>query len=217
EDVDRCLGQAERGYLAEITAATDQLQTLVNDLLDMGRIQAGRFALYPAPTDLTGMIHEAIQHLEVLLKRKALTLEAKVDELPELVVDPDRVHQVLLNLLTNAIKFTPEGGRIEVTARRTGSTVRCEVKDSGPGIPEALQERIFERFGQVDTASTRQAGGTGLGLSISKAIVDGHGGRIGVTSAPGHGSTFWFTLPGPRGRASGERGASRKSRTKEAV
>jgi signal transduction histidine kinase len=198
EEGEGCLGPEQRGYLAEITAATDRLQTLVNDLLDMGRIQAGRFALHPAPTDLAAVLGEVHRHLEVLIRRKGLHLTTQLDALPELMIDPERVRQVLLNLLTNAIKFTPEGGRLAVRVKPVGGMVRVSVTDTGPGIPASQQARIFERFGQVDTTATRGAGGTGLGLSIAKAIVEAHGGRIGVESRPGHGSTFWFTLPKPK-------------------
>jgi signal transduction histidine kinase len=198
EDPEHRMAADQRGYLAEITEATERLETLVNDLLDMGRIQAGRFAMHPMATDFAAVVEEALHHVEVQRRRKHLTLTSAIDALPELQVDPERVRQVLLNLLTNAIKFTPDGGRIEVTVTQSADRVRCEIKDTGPGIPEDQQSRIFERFGQVDTSATRRTGGTGLGLSISKAIIDGHGGTIGVKSRPGAGSTFWFTLPKPR-------------------
>jgi signal transduction histidine kinase len=106
-----------------------------------------------------------------------------------------RVRQVLTNLVGNAIKFTPEGGAINVRVRPDGDGVRVEVIDTGVGITPADQRKLFNPFTQLDMSATRQAGGTGLGLSISKALVEAHGGQIGVESAPGAGSRFWFTLP----------------------
>ena len=110
--------------------------------------------------------------------------------------DPQRVGQVLTNLIGNAIKFTPEGGKIRVNAAREGDAfVRVEVVDTGYGNAAENMPRLFQRFTQLDMTSTRRAGGTGLGLSIAKALVEAQGGAIGVTSKPGEGSTFWFTLP----------------------
>ncbi len=198
EELSGHLTTPQKGYVAQISAGADRLLALVNDLLDMGRIQAGRFAIYPAPMDLAGVVEDAIAHLAALSRQRHQKLTVMLaDGLPELTADAERVRQVMLNLLSNAIKFTPERGRIEVHVRRERSAVRLEVRDTGPGIPKGLQPRIFERFTQIDTSATRLVGGTGLGLSISKAIVEGHGGAIGVESAPGEGSTFWFTLPAP--------------------
>jgi len=116
-------------------------------------------------------------------------------DLPVVQADPLRVGQVLSNLVTNAIKFTSEGGTITVRGRLEGATVRFEVSDTGVGIPEAEQARIFLAFTQVDMSDTRQKGGVGLGLSIVKALVEAHGGEVGLRSQPGQGATFWFTLP----------------------
>jgi signal transduction histidine kinase len=115
--------------------------------------------------------------------------------LPEVTVDPQRVRQILVNLLGNAIKFTEPGGTVALSARMDGDAVRLEVADTGVGISPENQKKLFSPFTQLDMSATRRAGGTGLGLSISKALVEAHGGHIGVTSAVGKGSTFWFTLP----------------------
>jgi signal transduction histidine kinase len=110
-------------------------------------------------------------------------------------VDPARVGQIVLNLLSNAIKFTPPGGLIEVRVASTEAGVRVEVRDTGIGISPEILPRIFEKFFQADPSLTRTSGGVGLGLAIGKALVDAHGGKIGATSTPGAGSTFWFELP----------------------
>ena len=112
-----------------------------------------------------------------------------------LCLDPRRIEQVLTNLVANAVKFTPAGGRIAVRVHPDGAFMRTEVTDTGVGIGPEDQARLFQPFTQLDMSGTRKVGGTGLGLSISKAIIEGHGGAIGVVSTPGAGSTFWFTLP----------------------
>ncbi|MNX77328.1 Alkaline phosphatase synthesis sensor protein PhoR [compost metagenome] len=125
-----------------------------------------------------------------------LLLEAALPEAPVvLMMDAKRVGQVLLNLLGNAIKFTPAGGRITVAVIPEPAEVRVEVRDTGIGIAPEAQQQLFEKFYQVESAGARGRAGVGLGLSISKALVEAHGGRIGVVSAPGKGSCFWFTIP----------------------
>jgi signal transduction histidine kinase len=110
-------------------------------------------------------------------------------------LDGDRIEQVLANLLSNAAKFSPRGGMVEVRVTRQPGCVRVAVTDHGAGIPAHFQERVFEKFAQADLSSSRQKGGTGLGLSISRAIIERHGGKIGFTTAPGEGTTFFFDLP----------------------
>jgi two-component system OmpR family sensor kinase/two-component system sensor histidine kinase BaeS len=127
-------------------------------------------------------------------KQLALSLDVAPD-LPPMVADPQRLGQVLTNLISNAIKFTPPGGQIQVAARQERDHVLCEVVDTGDGIRPDDLPRLFQRFTQLDMSTTRQKGGTGLGLSICKAIVEAHGGHIGVRSELGKGSSFWFTLP----------------------
>jgi signal transduction histidine kinase len=129
---------------------------------------------------------------QVAEARVALTLDLPDDELPA-VLDVDRIERVLINLVTNAIKFTPPGGTIRVRARQVDDCLRCEVTDTGVGIPKEDQSKLFLRFSQLGEAPRK--GGTGLGLSITKAIVEAHGGHVGVESEPGQGSTFWFALP----------------------
>jgi PAS domain S-box-containing protein len=183
------------GYVCELQLGAARLERLVDDLLDFARIEAGTFKLKIADADLTGKIHEAAGSLEPQAREAGLGLRVEVPEEPlEVPMDAQRIGQVLLNLVHNALKFTAAGGTITVRARVDGELVRCEVTDTGIGIASVDQDKLFRRFSQLDSG-VRTGGGTGLGLSISKAIVEAHGGQIGVESQPGHGSTFWFTLP----------------------
>ena len=130
-----------------------------------------------------------------LAQQKDLRLDADARAVETLCIDGKRVGQVIYNLISNAIKFTAAGGSVRVTTYRRGDHVVTEVADSGIGIAPEDVPKLFTRFKQLDMSSTRAAGGTGLGLSIAKALVEAHGGEIGVRSEPGKGSTFWFTLP----------------------
>jgi signal transduction histidine kinase len=186
----------QQRYVRKVTAGADHLLSLVNDLLDMSRIQAGKFSMTPRPMAIAPIVDEVVGTLGGLAEQRKLTLTTDVAApLPSLVADDVRVRQVLTNLVGNAIKFTPEGGTITVRVRPEGDGVRVEVVDTGLGITPADQRKLFNPFTQLDMSATRQAGGAGLGLSISKALVEAHGGAIGVESAPGAGSRFWFTLP----------------------
>jgi signal transduction histidine kinase len=186
----------QRHYVSKINEGADHLLMLVNDLLDMSRIQAGKFSLAPAPCRLAPVVDEVLAQLAPLAERKRLKLECAVPkDLPELWADEQRVRQILVNLVGNAIKFTEDDGVITVAARDGGACVHVAVADTGIGIDADAQKRLFAPFTQVDMSPTRRAGGTGLGLSITKGLVEAHGGRIGVASEPGCGSTFWFTLP----------------------
>lgn len=190
------LNHEQRLYLGKMLEATDALLRLVDDLLDMSRIQAGMFEVAVAPMRLGPVAEQVVETLRPLADRKSLRVAVEVaDDLPVLQADGDRVSQVLLNLLGNAIKFTPPGGHIAVGACRDGDGVRAEVRDDGPGIAPEDQPKLFHRFSQLDMSATRQVGGVGLGLSICKALVEAHGGRIGVESRVSQGSTFWFWLP----------------------
>lgn len=181
-----------------INARADQMTKIINDLLDITRLEEGRLVgkKWPAPVD--GLIINAVSEYKNRAAENGLELYHTIEEgLPPVSVDVWRVHQVLENLIGNAIKFTPPGGTIEVAARRSEDEgmVEIEVRDTGPGIPLHEQKKLFTMFYQVETESTRSAGGLGLGLAISKGIVESHGGRIWVESEPGRGSSFKFTLP----------------------
>ena len=190
------LNDEQQRYLDKMLSSADSLLALVDDLLDMSRIQAGRFSLHTTTMRLPSVAREVVGMLAPLAEQKGQSLVNEVPaDLPALVADPQRVAQVLTNLIGNAIKFTPEGGHIRVGAAIADGALRTEVRDSGPGIAPAELPKLFQRFSQLSTGNARVAGGAGLGLSIVKALVEAHGGRVGVESEVGRGSTFWFTLP----------------------
>jgi PAS domain S-box-containing protein len=190
------LSDVQRGFVKKVLSGSETLLSLVEDLLDMSRIQAGMFVLRPGPTALRPIIEDVSAHLTVLADKKRVTLHHDVPpRLGLLLADSQRVRQVLVNLVGNAIKFTPEGGSVTLEVTCEEGFARFEVRDTGIGIAAVDLPKLFQRFGQLDMSATRSRGGTGLGLAISKGLVEAMGGRIGVESTPGVGSTFWFTLP----------------------
>ena|GEM_PF-1496216 len=190
------LNDSQRNYLSRMLGGADALLKLINDLLDMSRIQAGKFTLAPEAFPIERPLSDVVETLRPLAEQRQHHLSLATEgELPLVLGDEQRIMQVLSNLLSNAIKFTPPGGQIRVTARSEGAMMHVGIEDNGIGISAADMGKLFKPFSQLDMSNTRMAGGTGLGLSISKALVEAHGGRIGVTSEPGEGSCFWFTLP----------------------
>ena len=193
DEIGGTLAPEQQKFVAQIQAGTQRLQRLVDDLLDFARIDAGTFTLRIAEADFCARAREVAASVQPQMEGAHLTLAVACEGPLLLAMDPQRIGQVLINLLSNALKFTPEGGRITVRARPEAGGVRCEVTDTGVGIAADDLPKLFQRFSQLPGS---QAGGTGLGLSICKALVEAHGGTIGVESEPGRGSTFWFTLPG---------------------
>jgi signal transduction histidine kinase len=168
---------------------------LINDVLDLAKIEAGQLTLTIEDYSVGAVVQSVAAATEALAKSKGLELTTEVASgLPMGRGDERRITQVLLNLVGNAIKFT-ERGSVKVIATARNGAFRLAVRDTGPGIAEADQARIFEEFQQVDNSSTRKKGGTGLGLSISRKIVELHGGSISVESTFGQGATFWVDLP----------------------
>jgi signal transduction histidine kinase len=185
--------QAE--YLQDILESGRHLLSLINDILDLSKIEAGHMELEPADFDLPGVIENALILVRERASRRGITLGSTIDERLGLIRGDERkVKQVLLNLLSNALKFTPEGGRIDVGGRLDDEVAEVSVTDTGIGIAPADQKAVFEEFRQVGAAE-RKAEGTGLGLALSRKFVELHGGRIWVRSEVGRGSTFTFTLP----------------------
>lgn len=172
------------------------LVRLLNDLLDLARSDVGRLTITPVPTEAAGLIEDAVRTLGGRADAKSQRIVCEIDpELPPIRVEPDRIRQVLINLLTNAVEYCEEGATVRVSAARVGEEVELAVSDDGPGIAAKELEHIFDRFTRGDVGNTQRVGGTGLGLAISKSLVEAHGGAINVTSTVGRGSTFRVVLP----------------------
>jgi len=183
-------------YLNDILASGRHLLSLINDILDLSKIEAGRMELDVAEFDLPQAIDNALVLIRERAARRGIDVRHVVDErIHAIRADERKVKQVLLNLLANAVKFTSEGGRIEIRATPADGHVEIAVSDTGVGIAPEDQEAVFEEFRQVGTDYAKKYEGTGLGLALCRKYVELHGGRIWVKSAPGQGSTFTFTLP----------------------
>jgi signal transduction histidine kinase/DNA-binding response OmpR family regulator len=180
-------------WIEHIYASGRHLLDLINDILDLAKIEAGRLELHPDRVELSDLVADAVNTLRPLMERKSLDLHTRVPTL-DVWVDRIRLRQILNNLLSNAIKFTPAGGRIGVEVVRADGEVRLSVVDTGVGIDAADLERIFEEFQQVGDASMHH-GGTGLGLALTRRLVESHGGHVEVESRPGDGSRFTVCLP----------------------
>jgi signal transduction histidine kinase len=195
---DRIYGQVPekmQEVLERVQKSGQHLLGLINDVLDLSKIEAGQLTLSLGDYSMKEIVQSVLTAAEPLAAEKHLALKvAMAPDLPRGKGDERRITQVLLNLVGNAIKFTEEG-EVRVEARVLDGAFTVSVADTGPGIAEADQPRVFEEFQQVDSSSTRKKGGTGLGLSIAKRIIEMHGGHIGVESTVGKGSTFWFTVP----------------------
>ena len=189
------INEKQAEYIGDILQSGQHLLSLINDILDLSKIEAGRMELELTNFDLPSSIENALILVRERAQRHGITLGHTVDErLGMIHADERKVKQVLLNLLSNALKFTPEGGRIDVRAAVRGSTAEISVTDTGVGIAPEDQDTVFEEFRQVGTAA-KKVEGTGLGLAISRKFIELHGGRIWVKSQFGTGSTFAFTLP----------------------
>jgi signal transduction histidine kinase len=185
-------------YVQNILSSGKNLLDLINDLLDLAKIEAGKMEVRSEPLSLSDLFEGLINILKPLAEKKELALVASVGrDVPILETDPAKLQQVLYNFLANAIKFSPVSGRIDLLAEREDEPqqVRICVTDQGPGIPPEKQGMIFEKFRQIDGSHTREHGGTGLGLAISKELTTLLGGRIGLHSETGQGTTFWIVLP----------------------
>jgi signal transduction histidine kinase len=194
------LTQQQTEFLEIVRVNTDRLAVLVNDLLDISRIEAGRVTLSLQPLDLEEIVTEALGALQRRSDSGQKSLQAKVEPtpgLPRALGDLERVRQILDNLLENSYDYTDTGGRITVRIHPAGDEIQVDVEDNGIGIPPEAQTRIFERFYRGEHPFVLATSGTGLGLSIVRHLVEMHGGRIWFKSAgiPGEGSTFSFTLP----------------------
>ncbi|MFN8643341.1 MAG: 7TM diverse intracellular signaling domain-containing protein [Candidatus Binatia bacterium] len=186
--------QAE--YVEDIRDSGQHLLALINDVLDLSRIEAGRLELEPSRFDLPAVIDGALTLVRERAERQGVALASTVDaDVGELHADERKVRQVLVNLLANAVKFTPSGGRVDVRASRRNGSCEIAVRDTGVGIAAADQQAIFEEFRQVGDHADAKTEGSGLGLSLARRLVELHGGQLWVRSAPGEGSTFTFSIP----------------------
>src|SRR5438093_170092 len=198
--MDTELTSEQREYLGMVKSSADSLLTVINDILDFSKIEAGKLDLESTEFDLRDHLGQSVKALALRAHQQGLELSLQVaPDVPEAVMgDPDRLRQVIVNLVGNAIKFT-EHGEVAVEVKRSpiDNSNTCLlhflVRDTGIGIPDEKQRIIFEAFSQADGSTTRKYGGTGLGLAISKRLVEMMGGRLGVESEAGHGATFSFT------------------------
>jgi signal transduction histidine kinase len=194
----------QRHFLEIVDRNCRRLNHLVDDILDVARIDSGRFALELTSVDLAQLASERIESIRAAAEQKQLQLRLTIDsEPPPLYADPMRLGQLLDNLLSNAVKFTPAGGEVGLTLATRGDTVHIEVTDTGVGIPESELDKLFDRFFRASTAATEK--GSGLGLSIAKTIAEAHGGVVSVESEAGVGTTFSVDLPVQAPREAAER------------
>jgi signal transduction histidine kinase len=188
--------QPDPETLQVMLAQSERLGRLVQQLLDLSKLESGEVPLRREPVPLGPLVGEVFSEIDVArgARRVALTSELP-DDLPPIDVDRERVHQVLFNLVDNAVRFTPPGGEVRIEAHRHNGAVEVSVADTGVGIPADALPRLFERFYRVDPSRSREDGGTGIGLAIARSVVEAHGGSITASSEPGGGSTFTFDLP----------------------
>jgi len=192
------INEEQKNALNIILRNTNRLDTLIQDILDISRLESGTMKFVVEKTDIKKLVKEAVETMQASadLKRIKINAETEID-IPELTIDRDRITQVVINLLNNAIKFSPDGSMINIKARKENEDVLFEVQDCGRGIPKEHRKKIFQTFYQVDSSADTKFGGAGLGLAICYGVVVAHGGRIWVesTGKPGEGSIFRFNLP----------------------
>jgi two-component system sensor histidine kinase GlrK len=183
--------EKQKRLLRIITAESNRLLELINSILDLSKMEGGMMTYNFVKSDVVPLINRTVVEIEPLAKAKNITTELDIGKtLPSVKIDVERILQVLRNLIGNAVKFTPYGGRIRITARLHNGSLEVSIADEGPGIPKELLNSIFDKF-----QSYRNRKGTGLGLAIVKNIIINHGGKVWVESTPGQGSTFFFVLP----------------------
>jgi signal transduction histidine kinase len=182
--------------LQVMLAQSERLGRLVDQLLELSRLESGDVPLDRGSVELVPLVAEVLSEIEVARPERGVRVaDAVPKDIPPVFADRERVHQVLFNLLDNAVRFTPEGGRVTISASRHNGSVDVAVADTGPGIAPEDLPRVFERFYRVDESRSRDDGGTGIGLAIARSVVEAHGGRIWAESDPGRGTTFTFELP----------------------
>ncbi|MGD1900067.1 MAG: ATP-binding protein [Phormidesmis sp.] len=192
------LSERQRSYLNTINHSGEQLLEIINDILDFAKISSGRSFLEISECSLRSLINETVEHFQAIANKQEVRLSVSFDLTPEqdsFRADTRRLQQIISNLVHNAIKFTPAGGRVTLRVRRDGDVGIFQIEDTGIGIPESQQDLLFEKFKQLESPFQRQYSGTGLGLAMTKRLVELHGGTIQVKSEVGHGSVFSVRLP----------------------
>jgi signal transduction histidine kinase len=189
------LSEEQSRFLAIVYRSSERLQRLVGDLLFVARLDANGLQMRYGDVQVGEVVHDCIEASSAIARSHGIELVADLPELPPIHGDRERLGQLVSNLVSNAIKFTPDGGHVTVRTRAEGGAVVLEVEDDGIGIPEAEQNRVFQRFFRSSTATQQAIPGTGLGLVISKAIAEAHGGTMSLRSAEGRGTCFRVELP----------------------
>jgi len=190
------LTKGQKDLLTTLEKETNQLIGLVNSILDLSKMEAGMMSFHLEPSDIGPLIDQALEETGLLAEAKQINLETRViKELPVVKVDSEKILQALRNIIGNAVKFTPEAGRITISARPVSRGLEVSVSDTGPGIPAENLVTVFEKFQQAPAKGSSPVKGTGLGLAIAKEIITRHGGKIWAESNVGRGSTFIFVLP----------------------
>jgi signal transduction histidine kinase len=195
---DVSLAESQVEILNTVQDNTQRLLGLVNNLLDISRLEDGRLAIHPEVLEVASTMERALAVVKPMADEKRISVKVDVpDTIPNIYGDPRRVDQILINLLSNAVKYTPDTGTIDLIAQEDGHADRVQISvvDSGVGIPAELLPEIFDRFARAEQVEKAHIVGSGLGLSIAKGLVEAHGGQIWVESEEGRGTTFTFTLP----------------------
>jgi signal transduction histidine kinase len=188
--------EPDPGTLQVMLAQTERLSRLIEQLLELSRLESGELPLRREETPLAALVSQVLSEIDVARSDRGVDVRSDLPEdLPAIDADPERVHQVLFNLLDNAVRFTPPGGEVTVSAHQHNGSVEVSVVDTGVGISPEHLPRLFERFYRADPARSREDGGTGIGLAIARSVVEAHGGKIRASSTPGEGSTFTFDMP----------------------
>jgi len=182
-------------FASDILFSGQHLLSLINDILDLSKIEAGKMALNLEPVNLDDVIGQSIRMLALRAKQAGLHLTYPSIPLPQVMADPRAIKQIIVNLLTNAVKFTPQGGVVQVKTEMRAMDIVVHISDSGIGISEEDVKRLGQPFEQVKNEETNKQEGTGLGLSLSKSMVELHGGQFQITSLLGRGTTISFTVP----------------------
>jgi signal transduction histidine kinase len=182
-------------YLGDILASSRQLLQLINDVLDIAKLESGAMTFHAEPTDARRVVAEVCASLHQLAASKRIHVETKLDDtVKEITLDPSKLKQVVYNYLSNALKFTPDDGHVTIRVTREVNDVRIEVEDTGIGIRPGDTHRLFVEFQQLEPKMSQSYPGRGLGLALTKRLVDAQGGQVGVRSTPGQGSMFWAII-----------------------